>query len=73
MAYLHGLEWREIREALLKVGAPTSASELGVPREKLVECVLRAGELRKRFTILDAVRLNEELVLKILRETKIVD
>jgi glycerol-1-phosphate dehydrogenase [NAD(P)+] len=34
---------------------------------------LRAGELRKRFTILDAVRLNEELVLKILRETKIVD
>ena len=73
MAYLHGLEWREIREALKKVGAPTTARELGVSRGKMVECVLRARELRKRFTVLDAVRLDDELVAKILRETEVID
>jgi len=72
MAYLHGLNWREVREALERVGAPVTARELGVPVERIIEALLRARELRRRFTILDVVKLDEERVLKVLRETRVI-
>ncbi len=54
-AYLHGGErgiWTDIRSALETLGAPTTAEELGIDDETLVEALTTAHEIRDRYTIL---------------------
>ena len=53
MLYLHGADWRRIRTALHTIGAPTTARELGVTPEEVVESLVLAHSLRpERYTIL---------------------
>ncbi len=52
--YLHGGDWRGIRDSLRKIGAPTTPAEIGVDDETAVEALLAARTIRpERFTILD--------------------
>ncbi|MDD1717786.1 MAG: NAD(P)-dependent glycerol-1-phosphate dehydrogenase, partial [Methanoregulaceae archaeon] len=52
--YLHGGDWRAIREALRTIGAPTTPTELGVGDDAAVEALMMAKTIRpERFTILD--------------------
>ncbi|RXE57198.1 glycerol-1-phosphate dehydrogenase [Methanoculleus taiwanensis] len=52
--YLHGGDWRGIRQSLRKIGAPTTPAEIGVDDETAVEALLAAKTIRpERFTILD--------------------
>lgn len=52
--YLHGGDWKGIRESLRKIGAPTTPRELGIEDETAVEALLMAKMIRpERFTILD--------------------
>lgn len=54
MMYLHGGDWRMIREALSRLGAPTSAAKLGIDPETIVQALITAHEIRpERYTILD--------------------
>jgi len=54
MMYLHGGDWRMIRNALSQVGAPTSAKQLGLDGGTIVEALVRAHKIRpERYTILD--------------------
>ena len=44
-----------IKRALETVGAPTSASQLGLERETVLSALVRAHEIRpERYTILDS-------------------
>jgi len=59
MAKLHGLDWRSIRDSLRVIGAPTTARELGISREDVVEALVKAREIRPdRYTILNRVNLT---------------
>lgn len=66
MEYLHekhyGVgDWELIKEALEKVQAPTTAKEIGLTREQVIEALILAKKLRKkRFTILEAVNPTKE-------------
>ncbi len=54
-AYLHdGPDggWREVRDALAAIDAPTTAAELGVDDATLVAALTSAHEIRDRYTIL---------------------
>jgi glycerol-1-phosphate dehydrogenase [NAD(P)+] len=54
-AYLHGGErgiWTRIRDALAAIDAPTTADELGVTDEEVIEALTTAHEIRDRYTIL---------------------
>jgi glycerol-1-phosphate dehydrogenase [NAD(P)+] len=54
-AYLHGGErgqWREIRDALDVIGAPTTAADLGFDDETVIEALTTAHRIRDRYTIL---------------------
>ena len=52
--YLHGGDWREIRDALASIGAPTTPKELGIDDDTAVEALMMAKTIRpERFTILD--------------------
>jgi glycerol-1-phosphate dehydrogenase [NAD(P)+] len=52
--YLHGGDWRGIRDSLRKIGAPTTPSELGIDDATAVQALMEAKNIRpERFTILD--------------------
>ena len=53
--YLHsgeGGQWRAIRDALASIDAPTTADELGVSADEVVEALSTAHRVRDRYTIL---------------------
>ncbi|WP_254543504.1 NAD(P)-dependent glycerol-1-phosphate dehydrogenase [Halomarina pelagica] len=53
--YLHSGSagrWRNVRDALAGIGAPTTADELGITAEDFVEAMTTAHEIRDRYTIL---------------------
>ncbi|WP_238375123.1 sn-glycerol-1-phosphate dehydrogenase [Vulcanisaeta thermophila] len=53
MSYLHGMRWRRIRGFLQRLGIPTTARELGLDRDIIIEALLMAHRIRPdRFTIL---------------------
>lgn len=70
--YLHGGDWRSIRESLIHIGAPTTPKELGIDDETAVEALLMAKTIRpERFTILDMGLTREsarELVQRLYQE-----
>jgi glycerol-1-phosphate dehydrogenase [NAD(P)+] len=52
--YLHGGDWKAIRNALKDIGAPTTPADLGIDDDIAVEALLMAKTIRpERFTILD--------------------
>jgi len=74
MARLHNVNWRKIRETLEKVGAPTTAEELEVKPEHIIEALVRAQEIRPdRYTILDERTLNHDSAEKLARATGVID
>ncbi|MFP4530229.1 MAG: NAD(P)-dependent glycerol-1-phosphate dehydrogenase [Halodesulfurarchaeum sp.] len=53
--YLHSGatgEWRAVRDALASIEAPTTAAELGLSDEEVIEALTSAHEIRDRYTIL---------------------
>jgi len=53
--YLHSGpkgQWQDIRNALASIDAPTTAEELGIDDETIVEALTTAHEIRDRYTIL---------------------
>lgn len=72
MMYLHGGDWARIREALAKIGAPTSAKELGITPEQVIEALVNAHKVRDRFTILGHVGLTYEAAERLATLTKVI-
>jgi glycerol-1-phosphate dehydrogenase [NAD(P)+] len=53
--YLHGGDaggWRDVRDALARIGAPTTAEDLGIAAEDVIEAVTTAHRVRDRYTVL---------------------
>jgi len=73
MAYLHGLNWKLIRNTLKIVGAPTTSKELGIEEEYIVEALVKAPEVRpERFTILSIKRLNHDSAWELAQRTGVI-
>src|SRR5207247_1767118 len=59
MMYLHSGNWQEVRDALLAIGAPTTARALGVTDDEIVQALVHAHEINKeRYANLDR-KINE--------------
>lgn len=59
--YLQGGNWRAIRAALKKVGAPTNAKELGIDEEHIIKALATAHKIRpERYTVLGKRGLSEK-------------
>lgn len=55
MMYLHGKDWKMIKESLDQVGAPSTADQIGLDAETVVEALVNAHKIRpERYTILDS-------------------
>ena len=74
MLHLYGdPKWRKIRRIMKKIGLPTTAEELGIPPETLVEALTIAHKIRpERYTILGEKGLTREAAWNLLRETGVV-
>jgi len=73
MAYLHGLKWERVRETLKRVGAPTTAYELGIEPEIIVEALTIAHKIRpERYTILGRDGLTREAAEKAAKITGVI-
>ncbi len=74
MARLHHINWKRIKENLQKVGAPTTAKELGVKPEHVIEALVKACTLRpERYTILDEKKLDHDSAEKLAKATGVID
>jgi glycerol-1-phosphate dehydrogenase [NAD(P)+] len=65
--YLHGRNWRRIRDILSEIGAPTKISQINVSREQMVKALTIAHTIRpERYTILGEKGFSEEAAEKII-------
>jgi glycerol-1-phosphate dehydrogenase [NAD(P)+] len=59
--YLHGGDWRGIRNSLRAIGAPTTPKEIGIDDHMAARALILAKSIRpERFTILD-MGITEEV------------
>jgi glycerol-1-phosphate dehydrogenase [NAD(P)+] len=73
MMYLHGGDWMRIKTALQKIGAPTTAKELGITKDQVIEALVTAHKIRKdRFTILGNLGLTYEAAERIATITQVI-
>ncbi len=73
MMYLHGGNWEEVRNALLAIGAPTSARAMGLTDEEVLEALIRAHEIHpERYTVLGDTGLTPEAAERLARITKVI-
>ncbi len=73
MMYLHGGDWKKIREALLNIGAPTNAKRLGVSDDEIIRALTYAHQIRpERYTILGDNGLSYEAAENLARITKVI-
>ncbi|HKX81914.1 MAG TPA: NAD(P)-dependent glycerol-1-phosphate dehydrogenase [Nitrososphaera sp.] len=73
MAKLHGLDWERIAEALRLVGAPTSASEIGLTETEVVKALVTAQSLRPdRYTILSKVKLDQDSARDLAKSVNVI-
>lgn len=71
--YLHGGDWERIRDALEQIGAPTTARQLGIPKEEIVYSLSHATEIRSdRFTILGDNGISEDVAERIALATGVI-
>lgn len=72
-AYLHKADWQRIKDTLKRIGAPTTACELGVKDEDVVKALEMAATVRpERYTILHKLKLDREACEKVARVTGII-
>jgi glycerol-1-phosphate dehydrogenase [NAD(P)+] len=73
MAKLHGVDWRALKESLTVIGAPTTAKDLEIGTETVVEALVKAREIRPdRYTILTKAKLTQESAEDLARECGVI-
>ena len=73
MMYLHGGDWRAIQGALKAVQAPTSAAEVGISDDDIIEALMMAHEIRpERYTILGDNGISKEAAYELAYKTEVI-
>jgi glycerol-1-phosphate dehydrogenase [NAD(P)+] len=73
MEYLHNGDWMRIKQALKTIGAPTTAAELGISNELVVEALHIAHTTRpERYTILGEKGLTTEAARRLAEHTGVI-
>ncbi len=73
MAKLQGQDWKKIIKTLKDVGAPTTAKQIGLKSDMIVEALMIAQGLRpERYTILKEIKMTKKKALNLAKITKII-
>jgi len=63
--------WQNIRAALDSLDAPTTADDLGLSDEELLEALMTAHEIRDRYTVLGD-GITESAALEVAETTGVI-
>lgn len=70
---LQGQDWRKIAKALKDLGAPTTARQIGLKEEQIIDALIIAQELRpERYTILKEIEMTERKAMNLAKNTKVI-
>ncbi len=73
MAKLQGQDWEGIIKALKNVGAPTSAKQIDLKPDMVIQALCIAQELRpKRYTILKEVKMTKKKAENLAKSTRVI-
>ena len=73
MAKLQGQDWKKIVKTLKNVGAPTTAKQIGLKPEMIIEALTIAQDLRpERYTILKENKMTKKKAENLAKSTKII-
>lgn len=73
MAKLQGQDWRKIVKTLKNVGAPTTAKQIGLKEEQVIDALMIAQDLRpERYTILKETEMTERKARNLAKSTKVI-
>ncbi len=73
IAKLQGQNWKKIVKTLKDVGAPTTAKQIGLTEEQIVDALVIAQDLRpERYTILKEVDMTERKAKSLAKITKVI-
>ena len=73
MMYLHGGDWKAIKESLEAVQAPTKASQIGIADEDIIEALMMAHKIRpERYTILGDNGISKEAAYELAYKTEVI-
>jgi glycerol-1-phosphate dehydrogenase [NAD(P)+] len=73
-AYLHGANWQLIKDFLQRIGAPTTAKELGIESEYILKALTMAHSIRpERYTILGESGLTKDAAARVATMTEVVE
>ena len=75
MSYYQGKDFEFVKEVLKTLKLPTNYREIEIPRKILIKAVTHASKMRKRYTILDELKIKkgkEKEVEKVLKKLEII-
>ncbi|MDH3677115.1 MAG: NAD(P)-dependent glycerol-1-phosphate dehydrogenase [Nitrosopumilus sp.] len=73
MAKLQGQDWKKIVKSLKEVGAPTTAKQIGLKKDEVIEALIIAQELRpERYTILKEEEMTEQKAMNLAKSTNVI-
>lgn len=73
IAKLQGQDWKKIVKTLKDVGAPTTAKQIGLKSDVIINALTIAQKLRpERYTILKEVKMTEKKALSLAKSTKVI-
>ena len=73
MMYLHGGDWKQIKDALSEIGAPTTAAGLNTGRDEVIAALTMAHTIRpERYTILGDRGLSPDAAEKVATLTGVI-
>ncbi|NPD87942.1 MAG: NAD(P)-dependent glycerol-1-phosphate dehydrogenase [Asgard group archaeon] len=74
MAYLHDLDWEEIKTTMLKLNLPVKAKDLNITDDDIIKALKIAHTIRpERYTILGKDGLTHEAAVSVAEKTGVID
>lgn len=70
--YLHNANYDDLRQTMIDLSIPTTAKDIGIPKETLVKALVMAKNVRDRYTILNEIDIDANMAEKILKSIGIV-
>ena len=70
---LQGQDWKKIVKTLKDVGAPTTAKQIGLNEEQIIDALMIAQDLRpERYTILKEIEMTERRARNLAKTSKVI-
>ena len=73
IAKLQGQDWKKIVKTLKDIGAPTTAKQIGLNEEQIIDALMIAQDLRpERYTILKEIEMTERRARNLAKTSKVI-